>query len=161
MSADIITELADLAARIPQPDDTTNLDHLIDMWDALDTITKTLAAHTRNYNTAAADRLAETDYTPKDGYQSHGGVIVHHTQRPSDQWDGQRLLSKLAVNVVETATGELVQAVPVEVLEDVIPAVTGKSSRWLVKGLELHGINPNQYRERSWGHPTISRGGKR
>jgi len=157
-----LAALSELVDQLDDPnDDTDDLDDLIDTWDMLDTIARNLTVHVRTWNTAAANRLADLDYDPKHGYQSHGGVIVHHRQTSTDRWDGERVLSALAHDIIEPATGELVPAVPVEVLADVIPAIRGRSSRWLVKGLEVHGLDPDRFRERQWGVPTISRGGKR
>ena len=155
-----LTELLELVEQIDPPDPDTDLDDLCDTWDMLDTIARTLAVHVRTWNTAAADRLAETDYDPKHGFQSHGGVIVHHRQTSTDRWDGERVLAALAHDIIEPSTGELVPAVPVEVLADVVPAIRGKSSRWLVGGLRVHGLDPDKYRERQWSAPTMSRGPK-
>ena len=156
-----LAELLHLVETIDQPTDNTDLNDLCDTWDILDTIARTLSVHVRTWNTAAANRLAETEYDPKTGYQSHGGVIVHHRQTSTDRWDGERVLSALAHETIDPATGEMVPAVPVEVLADVVPAISGKSSRWLVGGLKVHGLDPNKFRERQWGVPMISRGGKR
>ena len=155
-----LAALLETVESIPPPDGE-DVDDLADTWDMLDTIARHLAVHVREWNTAAASALADLEYDPKHGYQTHGGMIVHHRQSSSDSWDGERVLSALSDSLIDPSTGEVVPSVPVTILADVIPAVHGKSSRWLATGLATWGIDPDNYRERKWGPPTISRGGKR
>lgn len=55
------------------------------------------------------------------------------------EWSGWALCDGLAQDVVDKGTGELVRAVPVDVLRDVLPACGTQrltSSRWRLEGLQ-------------------------
>jgi len=65
---------------------------------------------------------------------------VHMGWRPGRQeWRGYELLDRLGMKVIDPMTGEMVDAVPVDVLRDVLPACSKPettSSRWSTTGLD-------------------------
>jgi hypothetical protein len=78
-----------------------------------------------------------------------------------DEWRGYELLGVLAERVVHPDTGEVVEAVPVEVLRDVIPACSDPehtSSKWKATALKARGINVRQFREQHDAPDVIRRG---
>lgn len=74
-----------------------------------------------------------------------------------EEWDGQGVLNALP-HVVDRDTGVI--GVPLDVLEQVIPAVApGKvSSKWSVTGLKKVGVYVNNYRRREPAPLVIRRG---
>lgn len=160
MSADPIADLheaIDALASTP-PADGDPVGHRVDMWHALQDAARTLGVVVREWSTAAGDSLADIEYDRKQGWKSPGGVVVHHAQSATDEYDGRAVLSALGDMLVDTDTGERVEAVPVSVLADVLPAINAKSSKWRARGLNAHGVDPDRYRKRQWGAPQVKIG---
>lgn len=161
MTAPDFGELLELVEAIPQPPTDADAHHLAETWEALNYIAATLNTHVREWSTAAAAALDRTDYNRREGFKLGSGSVVHHARSATEEWDGRGVLSALSEKAVDPDSGELVDVVPVDKLADVLPAIDGKSSKWRTTGLAVHGVDPDNYRRRRWGAPTIRKGPQR
>ena len=144
-----------------EPDWDGNLDDLLRQWDTLDEAAGMLRTAIRKWALAAGDALADLEYDPREGYDFGGRKPVHHAQTPREKWDGNAVLNQLGRLLVD-GEGELIEAVPRSVLDDVLPAVEcGKtSSKWRSRKLTEHGVNLRQVRSRDFDDPTVRLGTK-
>jgi hypothetical protein len=149
----LATAVDDLGTTEP-PDDR---DDLIAAWDRLEQIHRELGVIVRDYATRAGDMLDGGEYI-------HPAIgPVHAAQTKSERWRGYHLVDRLARPLVDTDTGEIVPAVSVRVLRDVLPACGGEdqtSSRWRTTGLRGL-VDVDQYRTVEYGPAMIRRGPRR
>ena len=119
-------------------------DELIIIWDQLDRFAREFSVWVRDIAVEVGHRLDDTE----DHQIEHRTVgLLAGNRSQSAQWDGMAVLSGLSQPVVD-GNGERIDAVPTEVLEQVLPGVGGVSSRWNVTGL------PDQLRK----HRTVKYG---
>ena len=109
-----------------------DLDELAMIWDQLDTFQREFAVWVRDVAVELGHRL---DDQP-DRLYDHPTVGPIEGRPPAQrtQWDGMAVLSGLSQPVVD-GNGERLDAVPTEVLEQVLPGVSGLSSKWKVSEL--------------------------
>lgn len=160
--ADDITRIGKYATDPSDVIDT--LDELGSIWWTLQAAHAELGVIVRDWANACGRILADVDYDPKDGYQLPNGETVHHAATSSDKWQGRQLLTDLGAAMVYPETGEQVVAIPVEVLEQIIPGTANDnltSSRWGARGLQNIGIDPDDYRTREWKPAQIRKGVRR
>lgn len=83
------------------------------------------------------------------------GVLQVRTSS-SDKWDGPALLRRLTSRLVDPVTGEAVNAIRTEVLDKVLPQASSASASWKVTGLQQIGVDPDQFRDKTYGRKTIT-----
>lgn len=100
---------------------------------------------------AARALLEERGEPVRADLETPSGRIIH--LRPgsrSSMWRGYDLVGALAIRYVDHDTGEVVHAVPVPVLHDVLPGCSTPeltSSRWTMTGLKRHmRVSPWKFR---------------
>lgn len=150
-----------LAWRVDDIDD--DLDGLALRWLRVDHLARELAVLARDFATNVGGKLSDMPYDPRAGYQLPNGERVHHAVRSTDRWRGRQLLTDLGAPMIDPDTGEHVHAIPVEILEQIIPGTRTDeqtSSSWGVRGLQNLGIDPDDYRTREWQQP-LARPGRR
>jgi hypothetical protein len=79
---------------------------------------------------------------------SSGAAMIKSRNVGKYEWNGYGLLGGLAVDLVDTSTGELTRAVPLEILRAVVPACSSErttSSKWNAKAVEQY-VAVEQYR---------------
>ncbi len=156
----------DLNIGAPFPADAPDLDDVIDTWQALDDLHRTLGVVRDEWANHLAARLAELPgYNKREGITSAEGNTVHHTRDRRYSWDGRGVLRALGYGMIDTATGELVKAVPVDRLEQCIAGVLNKDgdpagySSWRAPALRNLDVDPDAYRTVSREQVTVRRGG--
>jgi hypothetical protein len=141
-----------------------DLDGLALRWLRLRKIAAELAVLVNDFETAVGSKLANETYDPTEGHPLPNGELIHHTWPSNDRWQGRRLINDLGMPVVDPASGERLTAVPVAVLEQIIPGTSTDdltSSSWAVRGLQNLGVDPDDYRTREWKPPKARVGVKR
>jgi hypothetical protein len=133
-----------------------DLQGAVAVWDRLDRLIGELSVLRRDHAIVLANRLPD-QYTAAT---AHGAVTVHRNPLKTEAWDGHGVLADLAAPMID-GNGERLEAVPVSILRDVLPAVAqgATSSRWKVN--ELRKINPGIVESRrtvTWGDVLIARG---
>lgn len=106
---------------------------------------------------ALVERLRETG---EPALETPLGVVHVGTSRPGDRWEGHKLLAALARHVADPSTGEMIRAVPLDVLRDVVPGCASDnltSSRWRITSLRSY-VDPYNYVERGAPVPVIRAG---
>jgi hypothetical protein len=111
----------------------------IDLWIVARDVLDELAIAVRHLQTDATLALADLGVKPGGLHPAMGGIVKRGTRRVgTDQWAGHALVGALGVDLVNPATGEIVRAVPVEVVREVVPGCATEeltSSRWRATGL--------------------------
>jgi len=133
-----------------------DLDTAIEVWNRLDRLMIDLAVLRRDHARVLARRVDnEQTVITRDG-----SVTIHRDVPRNEKWDGHRVLGELAAPLIDADTGEVVEAVDVEVLRRVIPAcVQGQtSSRWKITELRKEMQNPEHLRSVEYGDAVIARG---
>ena len=141
------------------------LDGLAETWLRLDTARVELEQVVRDLALKVGSMLSDADYDPKQGYQLPNGEVVSHYQPSAkERWEGRRLLKDLSTQMVDPATGEVIDVVPFSVLTQIVPG-TGSdeltSSKWGTTGLKNLDVDPDRYRSREWQEPRVKKGPKR
>lgn len=105
------------------------------------------------------DQLIETDLAgliPDRGPHVIEGVgVVQVRQSASTSWDGPGLLRRLSSSLVDPVTGEVVDAVRRDVLEQVLPQHSSPSAPWRVNGLRHVGVAVDEFRDQKFGRKTV------
>lgn len=144
------------------PDPDLDVDECIGIWNALDEAMGALRTRVNRWALETGAALADIEYDAKQGYTAYD-VTVHHYQPTRHRWNGAKVLDNLECKYVDPETGETVYAVRRDVLDDVLPAVTGgaTSSNWRAPKLAEHGVNVAAVRETEWLDPIVKLGPKR
>jgi hypothetical protein len=157
LSDRIATLLAEVASWQADPRGwgRDDLDGAIEVWDRLDRLITDLTIIRRDHAVTLAHRISD-EHT---GTTRSGPVTVHRDTPRSERWDGHGLLGELAEQMI-TADGEIVDAVPVDVLRDVVPACAQgqTSSKWKVTELRKVLPKPEDFREVEYGIAIVARG---
>ena len=134
----------------------SDLDGAVEVWDRLDRLMTDLAVLRRDHAVVLARRI---DNEAK-AYTRDGSIVIHRDIPRNERWDGHRVIGELAAPLVDTTTGEMVQAVPIDVLRDVLPACGqgATSSKWKITALRKVLQNPEDFREVDYGDAVIARG---
>jgi len=132
-----------------------DLDTAVEVWDRLDRLMTDLAILRRAHGIVLARRIDNE----RTAITRDGPTTIHRDLPRTERWDGHRVIAELAVELVDTDTGEVVQAVDVDVLRRVLPACgEGQtSSKWKISELRKE-IQADQYREVTYGDAVIARG---
>jgi len=134
-------------------------DELAVIWDQVDRLTSELAVWVRDLAVEFGDRI---NALPDRQYE-HAviGPVTVRVNR-TEKWDGRGVLAALTHDVIDLGTGEHIDAVRVDTLAQVLPAVTEgqTSSRWKVSGLRavLGDHAPDRYRTVKHSRPIAVRG---
>ena len=137
------------------------LDELAETWLTLDDVCRELGVIVNDLAVNVGMKLADMPYERKDGYRLPSGELIHHEQRASQRWAGRQLLLDLSTWYADTMSGETVQAIPTEVLLDIIPGVASDkltSSSWRISGLQNVDVDVENYRTREWKQPRAAKG---
>jgi hypothetical protein len=98
---------------------------------------------------AVLDRSAEdavVGLMESSRVQTDVGLLQRRKSGGSTTWSGRDLLLYLTRSFVDPDTGERVDAIPVEVLLDVLPQATAPSAPWRTTGLRAHDIDPDEWK---------------
>lgn len=127
----------------------------VEAWDRLDRLITNLTILRHDYGTTLARRLPD-EYTAAT---RGGAVTVHRSVSANHHWNGHDLIEALAEPMVDTTTGEHVQAIPVTVARAVIPACgQGQtSSKWKITEVRKR-VEADKYHNVDYGDATIARG---
>jgi hypothetical protein len=133
-----------------------DVDDVLAIWDAADNLRQTASVLAREASTAAA---AELGFSKQ--HESEIG-IVHTASQSNTKTDGDAILSKLSTQMVEPESGELMAAIPTNVLREVLPAVgVGQvSSKWKKAGLKNQDLNPTDFMTTVYAERQVVRGPK-
>lgn len=157
-----LAELADISVRVDDfvtgtdPKDVfEDVDQSLQAWDTIDNMLAVLNVLKRELSTVVAEIVPE-QYTTADGFE------IHTVATKTEKWDGAGVLNALGQNMVDAESGEVVRAVPIETLSDVLPAVTGTatSSKWKIRGLLAHLPSVDQYHSYEYKKAQVRRGPK-
>lgn len=155
-------------AALAQFDDLDALDLDVDeygtIWLRLDNARRDLDMIVNDWANATGHRLADIDYDRRVGYTLPNGEIIRHEQSSTERWQGAQLLRDLGHTMIDPDTGEQIPAIPVAVLEQIVPGVATDrqtSSKWRTTGLSNLGVDPDDYRSREWKPPRAQRGARR
>lgn len=153
--ADVAAEVATWSDIDPRDWGRGDLDGAVEVWDRLDRLMIDLAILRRDHALTLARRVDNE----QKAYTRDGPVMIHRDVPRNERWDGHRVLGELAEHLVNV-DGELIDAVPVEVLRAVLPAcVQGQtSSRWKITELRKVLEQPEAFREVDYGDAVIARG---
>jgi len=130
-----------------------DLDYAVELWDRLDKLITNAMIRRREHAVILARRI-DGDYTTADG-----AITVHRTIETSHQWDGHGLLGALAKPLVDTDTGEVIKAIPLNTARDVIPACGegATSSKWKITEVRKR-LNPEGFHNVEYGSAIIAKG---
>lgn len=153
--ADVLDQIqtaVDALTADPRDWDREQIDDAIGVWDRLDRLATSAQILRRDHAVVLARRLPD-EYTA-------GPVTVHRTVEKTEAWDGHAVIADIASPVIN-ADGERIDAVPVEILRDVLPACGqgAVSSKW--KRTSLDRIDPEIAKQRrtvTYGDNLIARG---
>ena len=154
-AANTSDDIGRLSADSPADYPTDDLAH---MWHRLDELRDALTVWVRDVAIELGDRIAadpEPFHTP-----ATGGLYAE--RRTTSKWDGYKVLRTLADTFVDPDTGVKVDAIPVDVLEVVLPACKPgqTSSKWNATAVGEY-VALGQVREVVEGPPLPKRLGKR
>lgn len=132
-----------------------DLDGAGEVWDRLDRLIIDLTILRRDHAVVLAHRIDDQQTL----YTRDGAVTVHRDLPRSEKWDGHGVIGELADPMV-TKDGDIIDAVPVDVLRDVLPACGpgATSSKWKVTALRQVLPSADEYREVTYGDAIIARG---
>jgi hypothetical protein len=153
--AGVLVEVAQWSAD-PRDWGRPDLDGAVEVWDRIDRLMTDLAILRRDHSVTLARRINNE----QTAYTRDGSITIHRDVPRNERWDGHRVLGELAIPLVDATTGEMVEAVPVDIARAVIPAcVEGQtSSRWKVTELRKIGLQPETFREVDYGDAVVARG---
>lgn len=152
---DGVAELVD-DWQIPNDWGRDDVDTAVAVWDRLDHLIATLSVLRREHGITVARRIPD-EYTAPT---RHGLVTVHTQTEKTETWDGHAVLGDLSEEVID-ANGERIQAIPLDVARDVIPACGpgAVSSKWKVTRLRATRPEVEQrHHTVTWGDTLIARG---
>jgi hypothetical protein len=137
-----------------------DVDDVVTLWLELGHVQRTLGELMKLVADDAAVRLADRD-DPRADYETAYGDVVHLAPGYApERWRGHDVIAELAERLI-TFDGEPVQAVPVDVLVDVLPGCNAPeltSSKWRTGGLRRHLPDWRRYRSRDDAPLVIKRG---
>lgn len=153
--AGVMVEVASWTAD-PRDWGRSDLDGAVEVWDRLDRLMTDLAVLRRDHAVVLGRRVDDQ----QTAFTRDGRVTIHRDVPRTERWDGHELLGELASPLIDGDTGEVLDAVPVDVLRAVVPAcVQGQtSSRWKITELRKVVQNPERYREVDYGDALVARG---
>ena len=153
--ADVMVEVATWTAD-PRDWGRSDLDGAVEVWDRLDRLMTDLAVLRRDHAVVLGRRVDDQ----QTAFTRDGRVTIHRDVPRTERWDGHGLLGELASTLVDTASGEIVDAVPVDVLRAVVPACGqgATSSKWKISELRKVLQQPEAFREVDYGDAVIARG---
>ena len=142
------------------PADDIALNDLLQEWDAIQEAETMLRERRRRWELAAGSALADVDYDPRQGYDFGGRDTVWHYQPRSDKWNGEGVLDDICRDLIDPATGEQTTGLTRDVLDQVLPAVTGgaTSSKWKTTALPKRVVD--RRRSSDWKDPVVKLGRK-
>jgi hypothetical protein len=117
-----------------RPAEFPDVDETLKCWAIVDEIITDLSVLRSEMSNIAA-KIIPIGYTTEDGE-----LEVHTVTPTNTKWDGHGILNALGVPLIDQNSGEVIRAVPVDVLQDVLPAC-GKgatSSKWKITKLKDH-----------------------
>lgn len=108
----------------------------------------------------AADAVNAMLELGREALETSIGPVYTEPGYAREEWDGNALLGTLSKQLVDRTSGEIVDAVPTDVLRSIIPGVgVGKtSSKWGVTGLRKLGVRVDTYRRKEPAPTVIRRG---
>ena len=132
--------------------DRDDIDDAVKLWDRLDKLITNAMIVRRDHGVILARRIPD-EHTTGDGITVHRTVESHH------EWDGHAVLGALAKPLVDTGTGEMVEAIPLTDARDVIPACGqgATSSKWKITELRKR-LDPTPFHKVEYGSSIIARG---
>ena len=156
----VFDALVDVEGAWRQGEDET-LDDAVELWVGLSHLQRVVGDLVRLVADDASSRLLDRD-DPRADYETAIGDVVHLAPGYTpERWRGHDVIAELAEDVVDTSTGERLQAVPVAVLVDVLPGCNAPdltSSKWRTTGLRRHLPDWHRYRSRDDAPLVIKRG---
>lgn len=146
-----------------QLDDELTADDVVDLWLELGHAHRVLGDLAKLIADDASSRLLDRD-DPRADYETATGDVVHLAPGYApERWRGHDVIAELSEALVEPVTGECVQAVPIDVLVDVLPGCNAPeltSSKWRTTGLRRHLPDWHRYRSRDDAPLVIKRGAR-
>jgi hypothetical protein len=141
--------------------DEHDADEIVTLWLGLTHVHRVLGDLVKTVADDASSRLLDRD-DPRADYETSYGDVVHLAPGYApERWRGHDVIAELADDVIDTSTGERLQAVPVDVLVDVLPGCNAPdltSSKWRTTGLRRHLADWHRYRSRDEAPLVIKRG---
>lgn len=114
-------------------------DERINLWLVLDDLADELRMVLRDLETDATLALVDLDVPEGRVYNAgHDVVTMGRRQVGGDKWAGWALCGALAVEMIDPDTGEMIRAVPLDVVRSTVPGCADDaltSSRWRVTAL--------------------------
>lgn len=145
-----------------QLDDELSADDIVELWLELGHAHRVLGELCKTIADDASSRLLDRD-DPRADYETATGDVVHLAPGYApERWRGHDVIAELAERFV-SADGEVVQAVDVGVLVDVLPGCNAPeltSSKWRTTGLRRHLPDWRRYRSRDDAPLVIKRGAR-
>lgn len=142
--------------------DEHDADEIVTLWIALTHLQRIVADLTKLVADDASSRLLDRD-DPRADYETVFGDVVHLAPGYApERWRGHDVIAELAERFV-SADGEVVHAVDVGVLCDVLPGCNAPeltSSKWRTTGLRRHLPDWHRYRHRDDAPLVIKRGSR-
>ena len=131
------------------------LDDAVEVWNRLDRLIADLTILRRDHALVLARRVDDEHIA----VTRDGRITVHRTTPRTEQWDGAAVIDALATPMVDP-NGELVPAIPADVVRAVVPACNegATSSKWKVTALRKVVGNVDDYRHVVYGETTIGAG---
>lgn len=133
----------------------------ITLWQDVREAVGQLAIVVRDIETDATEALVEiTRETGDDELETILGPVYVGLTSPTERWRGYDLLGALSSPVVDAATGELIRAVPLDVLRDVVAGCASEdltSSKWRKTAVKRH-LDFRRYYDRDEPRPIIRAG---
>jgi len=137
---------------------------LVALWLDVDHLARELGQVLKLLHEDASDRVFTEIPDVSWTYTSSVGEPVHLARGyAAERWSGYELADRLAVDVVDPETGELLRAVPVEVVRRHVPGCATAdttSSKWRTTGLAELVPDWRRYRSRDEA-PLVLRRGER
>jgi hypothetical protein len=158
--------LAEISARLATLGETNpatewgrgDVDRGIEVWNRLDRLMADVATLRRQHAVTLGHRIGKGDYL---ALTRDGTITVHRETETNHQWDGHAVLGELAQRLADMQTGDIVEAIPLDVARAVIPACGqgAVSSKWKVT--ELRKAIPDaetRLHKTKFGDAMIARG---
>lgn len=141
--------------------DEHDTDEIVSLWLELSHLQRVLGDLVKLIGDDASSRLLDRD-DPRADYETATGDVVHLAPGYApERWRGHDVLFELAGDLWDMGSGEAVQAVPVDVLVDVLPGCMSPeltSSKWRTTGLARHLADWRRYRSKDDAPLVIKRG---
>jgi hypothetical protein len=153
---DVCAHIVELADELDQREPLAPAER-ISAWHHVAAAAEALAVVVSQMNADALDAMHELGQAE---WATDIGMVHIHRKPGAQHWRGRALLHALGRPLVDRESGEVTEAVPVEVLERVVPGVEGTSSRWLTTDLDEFVADWKSYR--TFGEATyeVRPGGK-